>query len=268
MRRILYPLIILLQIINIGFSQLSEKVNLLVSGGVSIPVESSIGESFEFVQLNQYFELDFASTVLGLRQSSSNFEEYWKPGYNLGTALEYKMNNYFSLQGIFNYNHFEFDKSKLTNDFQAAFRNDEYIGLPFNTSSFEAEGGETNMYSFCLNLVGRFPLKLISPYLTAGGGYMHINQDGISITYFDQPFEEFEATISFYDVIPKYGDDIFTANAGIGLVFNLGSNFRPYIEADYILGFTAQDADEATGTPERSNTIVYPIKFGFLFNLK
>jgi hypothetical protein len=268
MRRILCTSLILLQIVNMGFTQLSEKLNFLVSGGISIPVESSVGESFEFVQLNQYFELDFASTVLGIKQSSSNFEEYWKPGYNFGSALEYKMNNYLSLQGIFNYNHFEFDKNRLTTDFQNAFKNDEYLGLPFNTTSFVAEGGETNMYTFTLNLVGRFPLNIITPYVTAGGGYMHINQDGISVTYFDQPFEEFGATISFYDVVPKYNDDVFTANAGIGLIFNLGSNFRPYIEADYILGFTVQKADEAKGTPERSNTIVYPIKFGFLFNLK
>jgi opacity protein-like surface antigen len=255
--RLLFPLLIIFIIcINQSIAQLSEKINLIIAGGPSIPVESSIGSSFTFIQLDIISDTSFSNAILGIENSASNFEKYWEPGFNLGAGLEYKFNKYLSLIAAFSYNNFVFDENKLANDFSRGFGS-EFIDLPFNSTGFDVIGGTANIYTISLNAKARYPLKFATPYIAAGGGFMRVNQEQIGVNYFDEPFDNIQATVSFYDIVPENKENVFTGNAGVGLIFNLGKNFRPFVEANYLLGLTSDN-----------NTIIYPIKFGFVFNLQ
>ena len=107
--------------ISFCYGQISEKVNIFVSGGPSLPIESSIGKSFQFIQLDSLTGTSFADSILLLQNSTSNFKDYWKPGFNISAGLEYQLHSFVTLQGTFGYNNFTFDKNRLTNDFKRAF---------------------------------------------------------------------------------------------------------------------------------------------------
>lgn len=257
MQRILTAVLILFIFTNLVYSQISEKIELIVAGGTSFPVESFIVNPFEFPQLNDIVGVDFAQVILDLEKSSSNFEEYWSNGFNIGAGLEYKLNEYFSVRAGFTYNNFIFDKNRLEKDFASAFADTSLIGLPFNSSSFDLNRGSTDIYTISLNIKAKFPLAFVSPYVTVGGGYLRIQQESLDLTYFDAPSSQDPITISFFDRIPSVSNNAFMGNIGGGLIFNLASNIKPFVEGSYILGRT--DGDD---------TIIYPIKFGFIFSFK
>jgi opacity protein-like surface antigen len=254
-------LIIVAGLILFQFSiaQISENIDIFVSGGTSLPVESSIGKSLTFPQLNYFTNTDFARDILGLKPSAENFQEYWKTGFNAGAGLNYHLNSYLAITASFNYNHFEFDKNRLQQDISDPFEDPTIIGVPFNKQGLDIFQGGVNIYELKINARVQFPLEIFTPYILAGGGYLHLNQDAVKINYYDEPFSDptNATTIAFYDEIPGNIEDALVANAGAGILFQLSKIFQPFIQAEYILGLT-----------EDQDTVMYPIKFGFNLSLR
>lgn len=252
---ILFNLILL----QVAFSQISENMDIFVTAGTSLPVESSIGESFIFPQLNYFTNSDFASDILGLTPDAANFEKYWKNGFNAGAGMNYRLNSYLSLVADFNYNHFEFDKNSLQQDISNAFENPAVYGIPFNEQGLDIYQGAVNMYELKINARVQYPSENFRPYILAGGGYMHVNQDAVKINYYDEPFSDPNnaTTIAFYDEIPGYSENAAVVNAGAGILFKINKNLQPFIQAEYSSGLTKDQ-----------NTVTYPIKFGFNFSLR
>jgi opacity protein-like surface antigen len=244
---------------QLAFSQLSENLDIYVTAGASLPVESSIGESFVFPQLNYFTGSDFATDILGLTPDEANFEEYWKTGFNVGAGLNYHLNSYLSVLADFNYNHFEFDKNAMQQDISDAIEDPDVIGVPFNEEGLDIYQGAVNIYELKINVRVQLPSESFRPYIIAGGGYMYVNQDAIKINYYDEPFSDPNnaITIAFYDEIPGNTENALVMNAGAGILFKINKNLQPFLQAEYCLGLT-----------EDQNTVMYPIKFGFNFSLK
>jgi opacity protein-like surface antigen len=255
----LLTIVLGLILLRLSFAQISENIDIFISGGTSLPVESSIGKSLSFPQLNYFTNADFAADVLGLTPDAENFQEYWKTGFNAGAGLNYHLNSYLAILASFNYNHFEFDKNRLQHDFTDAFENPAVIGVPFNEQGLDVFQGGVNIYELKINAKVQLPLGVFRPYILAGGGYLHLNQDAVRINYYDEPFSDPNnaTTIAFYDEIPGNTEDVLVANAGAGILFHLSKNFQPFIQAEYSLGLTKDQ-----------NTVMYPIKFGFNFSLR
>ena len=252
---ILFNLILL----QLAFAQISENLDIYATAGTSLPVESSIGKSFVFPQLNYFTGSDFAADILGLTPDAANFEKYWKTGFNVGAGLNYHLNSYLSVLADFNYNHFEFDKNTLQQDISDAFEDPDVLGVPFNEEGLDIYQGAVNIYELKINARIQLPSESFRPYIIAGGGYMRVNQDAIKINYYDEPFSDPNnaTTIAFYDEIPGNNENALVVNAGAGILYKINKNFQPFIQAEYCLGLT-----------EDQNTVMYPIKFGFNFSLR
>ncbi len=238
---------------HLSYAQRSQNVRFFISGGSALPVESFLGSPFTFPQLNEGVQPNFGQDVLGIAPSASNFDKYWENGLSLGGGLEYRLNNYISLLATFDYSHFIFNKNLMEDNFATTFQND--FGLALNRESFEITQGGASSYAVGLNAKLQFPVGIVTPYVTGGGGYFRIDQQPINFTYYDEFVLNDIQTINFYDRVPPASQDALMARAGGGIVFNLMKNVRPFVEADYILGMTDTD-----------NTIIYPLKFGFLFS--
>lgn len=245
-------------LLQFAFAQLSEKTDIFISAGATMPVESVIGKSFTFPQLNYFTSTDFATNVLGLTPSEKNFQDYWKSGFNIGAGMNYHLTNFLTLTANFAYNHFEFNKNQLQQDMATAFQNPAVLGLPFNEQGLDIYEGSVNNYELKINAVIYFPLRTIRPYILAGGGYQHTNQDPVKINYYDEPSSDplNAITVAFYDEIPGGMFDAALLNAGAGLLLQLKKNLQPFIQAEYNLGLTKDQ-----------NTVTYPIKMGFVFTL-
>lgn len=251
-------LVISLITFQFAFSQLSEKMAVFINGGATMPVESVIGKSLSFPQLNYFTGTDFATNILGLTPDEKNFQDYWKNGFNIGAGMNYRLNSFLTITANFTYNHFEFNKNQLQQDIATAFQNPAVFGLPFNTQGLEIYEGTVNNYELKMNALIYFPVNTIRPYLVAGGGYLHTNQDPVKINYYDEPFSDplNAITIAFYDEIPGSTFDAAVLNAGAGVILPLKKNLQPFIQAEYNLGLTKDQS-----------TVTYPIKLGFIFSL-
>lgn len=258
MNRMLAGFVISLMALQFAFSQLSEKIDIFISGGATLPVESVVGKSLSFPQLNYFTGTDFATNILGLTSNEKNFQDYWKNGFNIGAGMNYHLTSFLTLSANFAYNHFEFNKNQLQQDMATAFQNPAVLGLPFNKQGLDIYEGSVNNYELKMNALIYFPLRTIRPYLVAGGGYLHTNQDPVRINYYDEPFSDplNATTVAFYDEIPGSTFDAAVLNAGAGLLLQLKKNLQPFIQAEYNLGLTKDQ-----------NTLTYPIKLGFVFSL-
>ncbi|GAB4364195.1 MAG: hypothetical protein Kow0042_02590 [Calditrichia bacterium] len=252
-------LFMLIHLLPLGwaFGQVSEKINLYISGGTALPQESFIGSQFNFTQLNEGTGSNFAEEFLKIENSPKNFNDYWKTGFSLGSGLEYRLNQILSALVEFNYHNFHFNKEQLEADFRRAIEDPNIVGLPFNESSFELTQGSTNMYSLTLNIKVGFPLEMISTYVVAGGGYLRVQSEALNISYYDEPLSQEPVAISFYDRIDASSEDALVVNAGGGIIFNIFKNARPYVQASYAQGFT-----------DPYDTKLIGVKFGFVFSFQ
>ncbi len=237
-------------------AQLSENLDIYFSGGVSVPVESAIGKSFVFPQLDAITGTNFAQDILNLKAEVENFRNFWKPGLNIGGGMIYELTKNLSATMEFNYNNFNFDKTALQNEIAAAFQNPDILGLPFNENGLDIVRGSLHLYQITLNARIQYPAGFLRPYLTGGAGYLHINQESIEISYYDEPFPFQQGNISFYDQVPGQKDDVLLLNGTAGVVFSLSEKLQPFIQAGYNLGLTEND-----------NTVYYPVRLGFVFTL-
>jgi opacity protein-like surface antigen len=251
MKRLYTILFSLFLFLQISYGQLSEKIDLFISGGTAIPSESNVGNDFQFPQIDRFIKEYFAKDVkdiLGLKQSSSNFKTFWDIGIALNSGIEYKISNIFTVRGEFLYNNYIFNKNELEKRFRKAFKALEALNdsleLPFNSNSLEILKGSIDIYSILLNVEVGYPIKFLRPYVNFGGGYIWLVQEPIDINYYD--------FISFYDQVPSYSENAFALNAAAGLMYNLSKNIKPFIEGSYVNGLT-----------KNNNTIFYSFRFGF-----
>jgi opacity protein-like surface antigen len=252
----LYTILVsLFLFLQISYGQISDKIDIFISGGTAIPAESNIGNDLQFPQLNIYTTGNFARDILGLKQSSSNFETFWDIGIALNGGIEYKINKIFTVRGEFLYNNYIFNKNELEKRFNKAFI--ESLNSPFNSNGLEILEGSTNIYSILLNLKVGFPLKFFTPYINLGGGYIWLLQEPIDINYYDEPSSQQSGNISFYDQVPSYSENAFSMNAAGGLMYNLSNNIKPFVEGNYVSGLT-----------KNNNTIFYSFRFGFNFSFQ
>ena len=250
MKRLFAIIVNLFLLLQISYGQISDKIDLFISGGTTIPAESNIGSDFQFPQLDIYTNGNFARDVLGLKQSSSNFETFWNRGLALNSGIDYKINKIFAVRGEFLYNTYIFNKNELEKRFNKAFI--ESLNLPFNSNGLEILRGSTDIYSILLNLKVGFPIKFLTPYVNFGGGLIWLVQEPIDINYYDEPFSQQSGNISFYDQVPSYSENAFSVNATGGLMYNLSNNIKPFVEGSYVSGLT-----------KNNNTILYSFRFGF-----
>lgn len=260
MSRLLCVFIFAFTLIQSGSAQISEKIDLYISGGTSIPIESVIGKTFNFPQLNKTIYPDFAENALNLKPDVANFRDFWKTGINVGAGLIYKFNSNLSVMTDFNYSNFVFNKSKLRQDVANLFADLSAIGsqgsIPFNSAALEINQGSIQMYQIVANLKAQISMKFFRPYIMGGAGYLRINQASININYYDEPFTDVSASISFYDQIPGANKDAMVLNGGVGVLFYLNKKLQPFIQASYAYANTQPD-----------KTIYYPIRFGLNFSL-
>ena len=249
--------------VHLGFSQISEKIGLYVSGGGTMPQESIVGKTFEFPQLSRDTDSDFFTEFLGQIPDSKNIQNYWKTGFNVGGGLKYDLNSVLAVSADFNYNLFRFDNNQLASDIGNSLQEipiDPNFNVPYNPEGLTISQGSLNIYEFSVNVRAQFPLERIRPYILGGMGYMRVNQDVITISYYDDfnipPLPQ-QGNVNFYDQIPSASYDAIMLNAGVGLAVKLGKNLQPFIQANYVQGFT-----------EGNDTILVPVKFGFIFTLK
>ena len=248
---------------QLSHSQISEKIGLYVSGGGTMPVESIVGKTFEFPQLSRDVGGDFFTEFLGQQPDSKNIQNYWKTGFNVGGGLRYDLNSILAVSADFNYNLFRFDTNQLASDIGNSLQEipiDPNMNVPFNPEGLTISQGSLNIYEFSVNVRAQFPLEMFRPYILGGGGYMRVNQDVISLSYYDDfnipPLPQ-QGNVSFYDQIPAATYDALMLNAGVGLAVKLGKNLQPFVQVSYVQGLT-----------KGNDTILYPVKFGFLFTLK
>ncbi|RQW08412.1 MAG: hypothetical protein EH225_00300 [Calditrichaeota bacterium] len=237
-------------------AQLSENLDIYVAGGITYPVESSIGKSFTFPQLNIYTESDFARDILNLDPDVENFKNFWKPGFNIGGGFIYRINSYLSGVADFNYNNFTLADNELQREIEVAFEDPDIIGVPFNENGLDILRGSIHLYQIMANIRIQYPGGMLQPYLMGGAGYLHVNQESIDITYYDEPFPFSQGNVSFYDQIPGQQEDVLLLSGTAGVMFRLMKNLRPFIQASYNLGMTEND-----------NTTYYPVRFGLVFTL-
>jgi opacity protein-like surface antigen len=260
MIRFLYVFILTFIFIQSGTAQISEKIDLYISGGTSIPIESVIGKALDFPQLNKTIFPDFAEKALGLKPDSTNFREFWKTGINVGAGLVYKFNKNLSVLTDFSYSNFVFNKNKLEQDFANFFADLSPIGipesLPFNSAALDINRGSIQMYQIVANLKAQVPFELFRPYVLVGVGYLRINQESIDINYYDEPYTDEQGYISFYDQIPSTSQDALVLNGSVGVLFYLHKSLQPFIQVSYNYANTQPD-----------KTIYYPIRFGLNFSL-
>ncbi|UCF64235.1 MAG: outer membrane beta-barrel protein [bacterium] len=254
---------VLIFCVQLSYSQISEKIGLYVSGGGTMPVESIVGKTFEFPQLSRDTDSDFFTEVLGREADSKNIQNYWKTGFNVGGGLRYDINSILAVSADFNYNLFRFDANQLAGDVGNTLQEipiDPNMNIPYNPDGLTISQGSLNIYEFSVNVRAQFPLERIRPYILGGAGYMRVNQDVISLSYYDDfnipPLPQ-QGNVSFYDQIPAATYDAVMLNAGAGLAVKLSKNLQPFVQVSYVLGLT-----------EGNDTILYPVKFGFLFTLK
>lgn len=236
--------------LQISYAQISDKIDIFISGGTAIPSESNIGNDFQFPQLDIYTTGNFARDILGLEQSSSNFKTFWNMGIALNSGIEYRVNTIFAVRGEFLYNDYIFNKNELEKRFNKAFL--ESLNLPFNSNGLEILKGSIDIYSISFNLKVGYSIKFLRPYVNLGGGYIWLVQEPIDINYYDEPFSQQSGNISFYDQVPSYSENAFSMNAAGGFMFNVSENIRPFIEGSYVNGLT-----------KNNNTIFYSFRFGF-----
>jgi opacity protein-like surface antigen len=259
MSRLLCIFILAFTLIQSSSAQISEKIDLYISGGTSIPIESVVGKTFNFPQLNKTIIPDFAENALKLKPDVTNFSEFWKTGINVGAGLIYKFNNHLSVVTDFNYSNFVFNKNKLRQDVANFFADLSVIGLssiPFNSAAMEINQGSIQMYQVVANLKAQVSMEFFRPYIIGGAGYLRINQAPININYYDEPYADVFQPISFYDQIPGANKDALVLNGGVGILFYLNKKFQPFIQASYTYANTQPD-----------KTIYYPIRFGLNFSL-
>ena len=113
MKRLYTIIFTLFLFLQISYGQLSEKIDLFISGGASSPVESNIGYDIQFPQLDEGINGNFARDILGLKQSPSNFKTFWNMGIALNSGIEYNVNKIFAVRWEFLYNNYIFDKNEL-----------------------------------------------------------------------------------------------------------------------------------------------------------
>lgn len=232
---------------NLGYSQLSQKLQIYVGAGASQPVESFL--------LNKFFE----ETQIDI-QTPKNFDNYWEPGFNIAAGLEYGFNRNLSIRAGFSYSHFTFNKNPIQEILENDYREIEQFFLQDGDTinikivDFEAFRGAVNIYTASLTAKASLPLGVITPYIVGGGGYMHIEQEPIELSNLVDPIE-YGFSFSFRVTDDK--SDSFMGIAGGGISFNLAKNIQPFLEGNYILGLTEND-----------NTIYYSFRTGFIFGLR
>jgi len=256
-----FILILLFTSIQSGFSQFAENMSIFISGGSSIPVESVVGKEFEFPQLSRDTGTDdFGKEILGLTADQENIQDYWNNGFNFGAGMIFEVTRLLSVTAEFNYNSFAFNDNQMAQDIRDALQDPEIIGIPYNPDGLTISQGDLSIYEITAGIRAQLPLGKLRPYLTVAGGYMRINQDPININYYDDfsvPPGPQQGVVSFYDRIPGLTSNALMVSGGGGILLYLSKNLQPFIQANYIMGFT-----------DDQDTILYPVKFGFVFTLK
>jgi opacity protein-like surface antigen len=253
-------------------SQISKKFNLIVGAGATYPQESFLANPFVFPQLDRGFQNDVGTNFAGnyFKQdiTGTNFKKYWKTVFNVGAGLEFEINDYLTSILLVQYQQFAFNKNELTKGFKKVFA--DSFGIPFNTAGFDIQNGTVKIYSIALNLKAQYPIKYLTPYIMAGGGYMRLSQEAIDLNYYDEPFSSSPISVSIFDRIPEEKANALMANVGGGLCFNILKRVHPFLEGRYSIGFTnnADPNAKTSGEQKSFNTKYYAISFGFIFNLK
>jgi opacity protein-like surface antigen len=231
----------------VATAQIKDKLTFRLYGGATLPQESSVGQNLELVQFGD---------LLNAGQSTSNFEDYWNRGWNLGVGFDYQVFENFSAGVEFGANFFTVNETQFENDLKEVFA---FFDLPYNSAAGEITQGSTEIYTLLLSVKASYPLGSITPYVSLNGGTMFINQKALKITYFDQPGGPNESTIFFYDELPGQNGTVLTANVGIGLQYGFLPTVSSFAEFNYTLGHnTSYDNVDAS-------TIIFPVRVGLVF---
>jgi len=231
-------------------AQIKDKLTLRLYGGTTLPRESFVGEKFEFAQFGD---------LLGVGQSTANFEDFWNSGLNIGAGFDYQLIEHISAGIEFGANFFTVNEDKIDNSVKELFA---IFDLPYNADAGEIQQGSTEIYTLLLSVKASYPLNVFTPYISLNGGYMFVSQQSLKITYFDQPLGPNEASVFFYDELPAKDGNILTASVGLGLQYSFLHNVSSFAEINYTLGYnTSYDNVGAS-------TIFYPVRIGLVFNFR
>jgi len=233
-----------------SMAQIKDKLTLRLYGGTTLPQESFVGEKFEFAQFGD---------LLGVGRSTSNFEDFWNSGWNIGACFDYQLFENISAGLEFGANFFTVNQDKIETGIKDLFA---LFDLPYNADAGEIQQGSTEIYTLLLSVKASYPLSGFTPYVSLNGGYMFVSQKSLKITYFDQPLGPNETSVFFYDELPAKDGNVLTASAGIGLEYRILNNMSSFAEVNYTLGYnTSYDNVGAS-------TIIFPVRFGLVFNFR
>ena len=239
MKQVNNCLILFLIFFASAFAQFSEKFNIFVTTGSSTPVES-------------YLLIDFNKKNNIGKFSTSNFKDYWNAGINLAGGLEYKLVQHLKLLATFSYSHFSANENSFRNDIETLYSSyEKQTGIRLSIVNFDVYRGNVNIYTLAIGGKASFTAGILTPYLNGGGGYMRLNLEPIEMSALVDP-QEYNASFSYR--IPGDTSDSFMGYGGVGLIFNLSKNIRPFAEVNYIIGIT-----------DPNNTIFYSYKAGLNF---
>jgi len=178
----------------------------------------------------------------GLPAGPAIFIDRAKLGYNFGGGLSYTINHRFSVDLLFDYNRFQFDR----------FSYAQSIGRPVDQDvpdTYIIEGGPSEVISIALQ--GRwymFPgASDVLPYLLGGAGYMSFAAD---VVYHGNTIEALIGD----PADPGFEQDALYSAIGLGFDFPRSDRIVLFIEGRYSLGFTDERIFQ-----------YFPFKLGFRF---
>jgi len=180
----------------------------------------------------------YVNTGISKTFAPEDFNKFWREGFNLGLGVGRLITPRLEIQGALTYNSFDLNTTSYIDNGTLS------SNLLSDSSGFKtADGGQSSIFSFLINLKAMFPTKQnnkVIPYLIGGIGYGRIKFDEIMV---QSPVD--------IKIEPSHLENVFSAGAGIGFEFDMSEKTDIYLEGKFDYLLTEQDA-----------TVIFPIKFG------
>ncbi len=184
----------------------------------------------------------YVSTGISKTFAPEDFNKFWREGFNLGVGIGRLITPRIEIKGSLTYNSFDLNTTAyVDNGSLSSYLSSDSTG--FKT----ADGGQSSVISFLINLKAAFPTKQNTkaiPYVIGGAGFGRIHFDEIQV---QSPVD--------LEIEPAHHENVLTAGVGIGFEFNMSENTNIYLEGKFDFLFT-----------DRDMTVIFPIKFGILIH--
>jgi opacity protein-like surface antigen len=156
------------------------------------------------------------------------FENTWKDGTSIGGGIGYRISPRLAIQGLVNYDSFEFDGQKILAEFDLG----SLPGVDVNVS-----GADTSVLSLSAELKAalRADPNKASPYVAIGAGVADVD---VSDTVISMSFFGFEMA----ETMPGMSETAATATLAGGVDIPLKGRYGAFIEGRYQANFTEGDS--------------------------